>query len=651
MKQIPLILIFLTSLNLFSQTSYNSESYQVTHGDLITNTFEKDSTANALVIYEWGNSYVDKKEYDLRTEKKRKIKILNKDGFDNATVSIYLYKTKNYSEKAEDILATTYNENNGAVEKTQLKKENIFRENYNEHFDIIKFTLPNVKAGSVITYSYKKISQYFRKYHGWQFQGDIPKLYSEYNASIPGNYSYHIKLVGGKKLAINESKVEKQCLKTFNGASADCGLYKYAMRDIPAFIEEDYMTSKYNYLARIEYELETLKRMDGSYKHYTKTWESVDKEFKTTKEIGKQLKKKGDIEALLTTEIINEKDDYKRALIIYEYVQQNYTWNGDFKIFKDVSVKDLIKNKSGNVSSINILLHNLLRDCNINVKPVLISTRNNGFPTTIFPVLTDFDYLIVQITLNGKEYLLDATDKYLSFGEIPFRCMNGKARLLDFDTGSKWIDIVPKRSDVLYNAIMNIDDNENIVGSIQSRRTGYHAYNRRKSFFATKSDYLENLENNSNDILVSDFETGKSTSTNPIFEEKYNIEISTDKTGKNIYLDPFFLKFFKENPFKLQERTYPIDFGYKDTYSYTLKLNLGETYEVVEKPKPVVVSLPNKAGRVFLSSSLMGNQLTLMFRIDFKEAIYPAEYYPYLKELMNKIVDIQNNSLVLLKKK
>ncbi|WP_276205018.1 hypothetical protein [Flavivirga aquatica] len=43
------------------------------------------------------------------------------------------------------------------------------------------------------------------------------------------------------------------------------------MKDIPAFIEEDYMTSESNYLIRIDYELKTFKGFDGVINDYTKT--------------------------------------------------------------------------------------------------------------------------------------------------------------------------------------------------------------------------------------------------------------------------------------------------------------------------------------------------------------------------------------------
>lgn len=646
------LLLLLCCFFSFSQSGFSSGDYRVTLGDIETNTFKKDSTANALVIYEQGNSYIDKEKYNLRTEKKHKIKILKKEGFDNATVTIYLYKNKGNAEKVVDIFGTTYNKIDGEVVKAELNKKDVFTEKYDENHTIVKFTLPNVKEGSVITFSYKIISPYLFKYHGWEFQGNIPKLYSEYKTSIPGNWLYHIKLVGGKKLAINESEIVKNCLEMYSGASADCGNSIYAMKDIPAFIEEDYMTTEDNYLARIEYELETFRGMDGTIKHYTKTWKDVEKELRTDKEIGRQIKKTVKSKDILSTNIINEKDALKKAKNIFQFVQNNYTWNGEYRIFKDVSINNLLKNKSGNISSINILLHNLLRELGLSVKPILLSTRANGFPTTIFPVLYDFNYLIVQATINDKTYLLDATDKYLSFGEIPFRCLNGKGRLLDFKDGGYWVDIKPNNySNVFYQTELKFDKNDIIQGSIDSKKTGYHALNYKKAYYKNPDSYVEELENNYPNIDISDFEIVDDDITKPEFKESYNFEYNFDDTGDNIYLNPFIVKFFTENPFKLQQRTYPIDFGYKDLYFYSFKFNLSDNYDIVEIPKAVFTKLPNNGGQMSFSSIKNGKSIIISLRIDFKKAIYDPEFYPYLKGFMSKVVDIQTNSLIVLKKK
>src|SRR5690606_38208586 len=174
---------------------------------------------------------------------------------------------------------------------------------------------------------------------------------------------------------------------------------KYVMEDIPAFKEEDYMTTKDNYLAKIGYELNTVKTFDGRTDKISKTWKDVDKELRAYSRFGKQRYVK-----ISNNSFMSETDDLQRARNIFCYVQNSYTWNGDFNIIVDVSVKNLMKNKSGNVSQINMLLHNLLEENKINVHAVLLSTRNNGFATKIFPVISECNYLIVQATINNETY-------------------------------------------------------------------------------------------------------------------------------------------------------------------------------------------------------------------------------------------------------
>jgi hypothetical protein len=646
-------LILLSNLNIFSQSNFNSESYRVTLADIETATFEKDSIARALVIYEEGNSYVHQGEYDLRTEVKHKIKILKKEGFDKATVTIYLYNNKNSAEKVEDILATTYNKIGEEVIKTQLEANAIFKEKYDENYTIVKFTLPNIKVGSVITYSYKLISRFMFKYKGWNFQDDIPKLYSDYKTSIPGNWLYNIKLVGYKPLDISTSELKQNCLEGSRGATADCSINHYAMNDIPAFIEEEYMTHKSNYLARIEYELKTFNGFDGTINDYTKTWKTVDDELKSEPSIGRQLSKSVNEEDLISSEILNEPNTLKKAEAIFSYVQENYTWNEEYDIFKDHSVKDLIKNKSGNVATINILLHNLLETCGIDVKPVLISTRNNGFPTKIYPVISDFNYIIVQATIDDKTYLLDATDTYLSFGVLPMRCLNSYGRLLDFKNGSEWIDITPEKpSTIQYKISLNLDTDDRIIaGNVDAKRTGYHALSSKKSYYSNEESHIKNIQDKYPNMEINNHQVTSENKKSIDFYETFNMEYDFEESADEIYLNPFHIKFFNENPFKLQERTFPIDFGYEDTYYYLFNINFSENYEAIELPENVILALPNKKGLITFSSQIMNNSLNVFLKVEFKEAIYPPEYYPYLKDFIGKIIDIQNNSLILIKKK
>lgn len=651
-----LLLLFISTVA--SAQHYGTQEFKVSRDDFDFNTYAKDSTANALVLYEYGNSYIDDDDFLLKTEYQKKVRIFNRNGFDHATVEVPLYTSKGKEERIKDITAITYNLNSGALAATRLKDSEFFYEDVSSNVTVAKFSLPNVQEGSVIIYSYKLSSPYIFKYHGWTFQEDIPKIYSEYDTSIPGNYNYNIKLVGPYKLHTNESKIESQCLSGGNGAYADCAITKFVMKDIPAFIEEDYMTSKYNYLSRIDFELKTVKRFDGGIDQVTKTWDAVDHELKTEKEIGNQLRKSIKSEDILSASILNEKDPLKKAQAIYAYIQDNYKWNGDYKIFTEGSVKDLLKTKSGNVSSINILLHNLLNDVGIEAQPVLLSTRNNGFPTKLYPVLSDFNYLIVQTSIQNKTYMLDATEQHLPFGSLPFRCLNAYGRKIDFKTGSDWVDIkVDKPSVVNHRVEMEIKG-DSAVADAFTIRSGYYAYNSKKDFLNDKTAYYKKKKEDFPNFNITKHEVVETDRNDATFKEELQAQISLEPmskeidgvTQKTLYINPILFHFFDSNPFQLQERNYPIDFGYKNNYSYTIKLNT-KGYEVSELPKNINYGLPNGRGSLVFAVNQAADNIVIYLKFSLKETAYTPEYYESIKQLASKLVNIQNNSLIVLNSK
>ena len=647
-KYIISLLFLVLAISTNGQSKFN---YKVSNADLMLSSYEKDSLANSLVLYEFGKSHIENRNFDLIFEFKQKLKIFKREGFDKANITVFLYNNGNSKETIDDIIATTHNIENGKTTNTKLGKSQIFKQKYNENYTLVKFSMPNVKVGSVITYSYKITSPFIYKYKPWEFQSDIPKLYSEYQTSIPANYEYNIKLVGGLKLDENKQVIKKECIYGGNGASADCTETTYVMKSIPAFIDESFMTTRDNYLSRIEYELKIVEGFDGTTNNITKTWETADKELKLDPSIGRQMKKKGIVKGLLSNDIILEKDELIKSKSIFEFVQQNYIWNEKYSIFKDVSVKNLIKTKSGNVSEINLLLYNLLYEQGINAKPILLSTRNNGFPTKIYPAISDFNYIIIQVRINNKKYLLDATDEYLDFGQIPFRCLNQYGRLLDFKNGSEWVSVLENNTSIKqYNVNLNLKDGL-IQGDVKYKTTGYHALPIKSSFYNNPTKHLKSYKDEYPDMEIINYKANVKSKNSFLFEELFDIKLTSELDEENLYINPFLFTFFETNPFKLQERTYPIDFGYKDAYLYSLKFNIDENYEIVDFPKEVLYKLPNNKGQVILKSLKENNIVSIYFKFDFKDAIYNSSYYSYLKEYMNTVINVQSNSLIVLKKK
>jgi hypothetical protein len=644
-----ILLLFAFSLTQRSIAQDFNIAMSVSKVDLEKNYYEKDSTANALVIYDYGNSYVDSETFWLRVQVKQKVKILRAEGKERGEIEVKLYKGKSSTERIENIKGTTFNLLNGEMIKTSLTSSGIFREE-NDDYIRVKFVLPNVNIGSVITYSYETQSRFMTKYQPWFFQGQDPVLYSEYNTSIPGNYDYNIKLVGSLPLVTNETELKKGCIILNRGASADCSIAKYVMKNIPAYKPEGFTTTALNYMARIEYELSVIRGFDGTVDKITKTWSDVDNELRTDSGFGRQIDKKSLVKNILPEEISTITNDLAKAKAIYQFVLDHYKWNGTSERY-DVSVKRLIKEKVGSVFEINLLLQNLLAAEDLKTFPVLLSTRANGLATKIYPVLTDFNYVVLKTTLGENHYFLDATDPYLSFGELPFRCLNQYGRLMNFEDGSYWenVEAAAFSSRQHHVKLFNFDA-DNFSGTIESRFLGYHAHDLKRDFNENPKRYKEKKADKYSDIIIEEFNSPDFDITNINFSEKIDFSIAPEFIDSKIYLNPFIIKFFDSNPFKLQERTYPIDFGYKDTYSYTMTIDLNEQLKVVELPEAINISLPEQAGTFNFKAIHTGNQINLYFRVKFSKSIYAAEFYESLKIFMNNVVDVQKNTVIVLEK-
>ena len=172
----------------------------------------------------------------------------------------------------------------------------------------------------------------------------------------------------------------------------------------------------------------------------------------------------------------------------------------------------------------------------------------------------------------------------------------------------------------------------------------------KKSFFENPDRHLEAYENDNSSIEFLNYTAKNPQKNEPDFTETFEIKQPIERIGDNIYINPFILTSYDENPLKLQERNYPIDFGYKDAYLFSVELKT-ENYEVISVPKAVSLSLPNNTGTLVYSANINEDTVTIFFKYYFKEAIYDSAYYESLKEYFSTIVDIQKNSLIVLKKK
>lgn len=614
--------------------------------------YQKDTTAHAVVLYEKGEDRFAVIAERIQLVKKYhvKIKILDRHGFDNADISIPYYHNRQTGEKVQNIRAITHND----IAKHWLQKNKIYTTDLNENWSEKRFTFPNVREGSVLEYEYELTSPYLFKLTGWDFQSDIPKVQSEFYAEIPGNYVYNRSLVGALSLDINESKLKRNCFKVPGvGTAGDCEVVKYAMKDIPAFKEdEDYMLAASNYIARIDFEMSEHKLINGSVEKYTKSWKDVDREFRTDKDIGRQLTKQSFFDKNVPQHIFEEPDSLKRAMEIYDFVQDHFTWNKKYSIHKGSRVKSAFEQKKGSVGEINLSLINLLQLAGLRAEIVLLSTRKNGLPKRAHPVMSDFNYLIAKVAIDGNSYLLDATDKNIPFGMLPFRCLNYHGRVMDFKNGSYWHTIVPEKNNArtVRGRVLFDMENDLVKGEFNTSETGYFGvFKQRKIKSLSEDDYLTEIENKfspENEGILSEYAKIERLTNKKKVVEKFKLEWGKNLSSETLYLNPFFVKFFTENPFVLDERNYPIDFGHPRTFKYQVALQIPEGYSVEKLPTAKAIALGDKSGHFRFQCSTDQHSVTVLFNLKINDAHYPSEDYEALKELFKIVVDTQKNTLI-----
>lgn len=652
MRKVIALLVLFQSISIFGQEVYFG---QLSNFESEFKTYEKDTIAHAVYLYEKGENYFEVRRGYVRLIKKyhARIKILDKEGFSEAEITIPYYHSGGRTEIVSNIEGISHTEGL----KYNVVQSTIYDVEVNERWSEKRFTFPNVQVGSILEYTYEIQSPFFYNLNGWAFQEHIPKIYTEYNAEIPGNYIYNRSLLGEFSLDVNEASIKSDCFSVPGvGKQADCEVLKYAMKDVPAFKnDEEYMLAPSNYRSRLEFELSEYQGFDGITQNFTKSWKDVDKEFRTDGDIGGQLRKKNYFERNVPLEIISgNEDDLVKAKNLYNFVKLHYTWNGKFGIFRDNNVKKAFDEGTGNVAEINITLINLLNASGIDTDLMVLSTRKHGLPKKSHPVMSDFNYVVAKLEINGTTYLLDATEKQLPFGMLPYRCLNYYGRVMELDGDSYWYDIAPqKQNSRAIRVQVKLDpDNGLASGVVDETSKGYDAYFKRTHIASvTEEEYLEEIEKENIDgFYVNDYEIVQEKSDEENLVERYSFEAEELQPSETIYFNPFLVRYFKNNPFKAETRNYPVDFGYLRKFNYMAKIAIPEGYKVKELPESINLALPDGSGVLRFNTSKMQGDVMVVFSFQLRATQYKSEGYRFIKEFFGKAVAIQNQTYLVLEK-
>jgi len=654
-----LLLFLLFSLTSLLSKAQDFDYGNYTQGEIDMKRYDKDTSAHALVLNEHGSAKIEFDNTDqlkIIYEYHVKIKIFDAKGFDKGNVTILLNNNDNEGQTLELVRGvTTYISDDGNVKKTELEPGKVYKAKVNKYWTSEKFAMPAIKNGCIIEYDYITYSPFLANFPKWSFQSDIPKIYSEYDAHIPGYWTYNAALRGPLKLTKDIAVVERGCFSG-RGASSDCAHLTFAMNNIPAFITEGDMTSPVNFLSAISFQLSQYRNLStGAVTKYATDWSNVDYDYKHSSSFGAQLRKKGIFKDLIAPVIAGKTDSLAKAIAVYEYIQKNIKWNDFYGTGSEDGTRKAIETHSGSVGEINLALVAALSEAGLNAEAVLLSTRDHGFINKLYPVTDDFNYVIARVEIGNQSYLLDGTEPLLPFGVLPLRCLNDQGRVMSLDKPSFWIDMQNDQKRVsTTNFDLTLTPDGKLKGTLTQFSIGYEAYEKRRAIkkFNSVDEYIESLDERSPKYKVLNAEISNLDSLDLPLIEKDEIEIKefSEPNSDHLNLNPFITDHILRNPYHLIDRTYPVDRGMPLSERYILVVHLPDNYVVDSPPELAGFALPNKGGKFETFFQNDGNSFTFSHVVQFNNAVYQPGEYPFLKELFNKIILAEKNPVILKKK-
>jgi hypothetical protein len=662
MKFQSLVIVAFLFFGLSKVNAQNYELGKVTIAELKEKANPKDTTAAATILFKKARTfftYNKDKGFTANHVYEFKIKIYKTEGLKWADQKVRFYI--GYESLNEDRLefsnAITYNLENGSIVKTKLDNQGSFKKKVNQFWNEKTITLPNVKVGSIIEYKYILKSENIVRLPDFDFQYEIPVSYFEYKTDIPEYYIYKPILIGNHKVE-TESKFTNGSQSFDDDYNRSAVLsYKqisafYIGRDIPALTDEPYVDNIDNYKGSIQHELERVRYPDQPVKDYAMTWEGVATTIFKDKNFGKELNEKNflleDVKRLLT----NVDSQNERLNIIFKFVQNKMNWNEKNDYYTDKGIVKAYADQTGNVAEINFILINMLKLGGIDVNPVLVSTTENGVP--VYPTRTGFNYVIAAAEIDGKQILLDATNKFTYPGILPLNVLNWQGRLIKDDGTSKEINLVPTdTSKDFSNILVKIDNQGKIEGKIRIQRSNYEAYRFRiENANKTEENYLEKLEGQLGDLSISDYKiANKNANFSEPVTETFSL-VSDNRIeiiGGKIFINPLLFFTRTKNPFNQEVRQMPVCLGYPTHEKFNLSIEIPEGYIVESLPNPVRISSEDKAIVYFLNIVNDGNKIQISSSKEIYNSIFAADQYNGLKDLFQKMIVSQNDKIVLKK--
>ncbi|MDO9375348.1 MAG: DUF3857 domain-containing protein [Ferruginibacter sp.] len=603
-----------------------------------------DDAAEAVVLFDVAEVFCNFNS-TLTTEFSRhvRIKILNDKGFNEANIKLRYYSLNNI-EDITNISAHTINTDAaGNLVYTKVEKSLIYRKKFNKRYTDVIFTFPEVKKGSIIEYKYVDKASNLYGLKNWYFQDKIPVRFSRFTMDFPNELVMNASVKGGLQVERNEKQMGYRNVQTFT------------MKDVPALRNEPYISCDEDYKQQVVPILQAIDIAGQPRRNTIRTWPDIIKDAMEDEDFGVQLKRNLPRTADLDLLLANITDPYRKMVIIHDYVRRNMVWNEYYGIWALDGVRSAWKEKKGTSGEINLILVNLLKDADLDVKPLLVSTRDNGMVNLSVADFSQFNKVMAHVAIGKKTYVLDATNKFASVDIIPADVVYSEALLINKLSNAGWGWIVLTNPDKVFkNTVIlmaDIDSKGAMKGEATITSSDYARLDKMPSLSQGKSKFQQTYFDPKTtgctvDSLWLDNEKVDSLPLN----QHIAFTGKTSSSGDYHYFTPNLFTGLEKNPFIADDRFSDVFFGTTRKELFIERFTIPEGFAFDELPKNVRMIMPDTSIIFSRMMSAAGNELSVRISLEIKKEMYSVEEYPYFQEFYKKLFGMLNEQIVFKKK-
>jgi len=631
-----------------------------------------NKNANAVVLCDYGQEFSSEigNNYQTRTVVNKRILILNDKGKTQANIAIQIrskgksvalnksgsfgsFWTNGKGEGLFKIKAASYNiGENGEIVKTELDEKNIYFTEATSLYELaaVTFAIPNVKKGSIIEYSYTRVTDNFSLSRRWTFQESIPTIHSEYRVAYNETDSYAVMKRGmlRNNIKISESNLTTKQFRKFKQI-----IFKFTLDTIPAVPDYEYLSNIDNYRTCIILQLNRYWNYNiDRYRNIISTWEELAKEYMDEPMLGKQLFKYKAFFDEIRQSLPVSNSSIEDIQNCFNFVRDYFNWNGKYSRLPDENLKKVFDNRSASDAEINLFLCRLLRECGVNANPAFTSTRDNGWVNKIYPFVLQFNHTICTVELGNKIFFLDASQKQSSYNIPPPNIIDSKVFIINLADPK----IVKVNSNILYYTSISVNakvgDNK-ISGDINLDFKGYAALKARNIIATEKEETLLDYYLNTHQGVE-----GKTKQIENFDNKNLPLNVSLDFNYPDgfqyvdslLVLEPGKILDIFENPFTAESRNIPVEMNYgrqiKVVYNITLPLN----YYPENLPEPKSFIMNGGAAIANTVYSFSDNILQIKAVLRTNKLVYEIDEYDDLKKAYNTFKNSNLASIAFSKK-